>query len=64
MDLWGYLKDRLCGRVFDNKADLKEAISFETENVPIDQCQRVINHFVPRIKKCIQLKGGHLEHVI
>ena len=26
--LWGYLKDRLCGRVFDNKAELKEAIFF------------------------------------
>ena len=62
--LWGFLKDRLCDRVFDNKAQLKEAISVEIENVPTDQCQRVINHFVTRTRKCIELKGGHLEHVI
>ena len=62
--LWGYLKDKLCGKVFRDTHELKEAICAETYRVSRDQCERVIDHFVLRVQKCIDMKGGHLEHVI
>ena len=42
---------------FEN-AHNEEAIYVKIKNVSVEYFQRVINHFVSRVKKCIQLKGG------
>ena len=62
--LWGFLKDELRGNTFGSTVELKAAISEATQRIPIEQCQRVMANFVLRLKKCIEKKGFHLEHVI
>ena len=62
--LWGFLKDELRGNTFGSTVELKAAISEATQRIPIEQCQRVMANFVLRLKKCIEKKGFHLEHII
>ena len=62
--LWGFLKYKLCGNVFESLEDLKAAIVDGVLAVSQDQCRRVMDHFTLRVKKCIERNGGHLEHVI
>ena len=62
--LSGILKDVLRGNTFGSTVELKAAISEATQRIPIEQCQRVTANFVLRLKKCIEKKGFHLEHII
>ena len=62
--LWGFLKDRLCGNDLQNLEELKAAIVDAVQDIPHDQCRRVMEHFGRRVKKCIEMRGRHIEHAM
>ena len=67
--LWGYLKDKVCGKIFQSIQDLREAITEGMREVPPEQCQSVIVNFTERVRMCLTTGGltrkeGHLEHVL
>ena len=62
--LWGYLKDGLFGGEFETTEDMKDAIKVAMRRITPAQCERVIDNFVSRARKCIDRNGGHLEHVL
>ena len=62
--LWGYLKDRVYGGKPRTITELKEAIREEMRDIPNSVCKNVMDNFVLRLKKCTELNGGHLEHML
>ena len=62
--LWGRIKDQMCGLTFENLADVREHVDTLISEISVAECQRVIEHFVRRIKKCIDRKGRHIEHAL
>ncbi|KAI6646359.1 hypothetical protein LOD99_9230 [Oopsacas minuta] len=61
--LWGYLKDRVYSTKPRTISELKENIK-EIRKIPTTVCKNVMNNLVVRLKKCTELKGGHLEHLL
>ena len=51
--LWGFLKDTFLGREFATYEELRDAITQRVREIPIEQCNRVIDNFQERIKLCI-----------
>ena len=47
----GILKDKLCGNDLQNVKELKAAIGEDVQDIPQDQCQRVMEHFGRLVKK-------------
>ncbi|KAI6650019.1 hypothetical protein LOD99_6234 [Oopsacas minuta] len=62
--LWGYLKDRVYSIKPRTISELKENIREEIRKIPNTVCKNVINNLVVRLKKCTELKGGDLEHLL
>ena len=62
--LWGYLKDRVYARKPRTITELKEAIREEMRAITNLVCKNVMDNFVLRLKKCTELDGGHLEHML
>ena len=62
--LWGYLKDRVYQEKPRNLTDLKKKNSEEIKAIKPQVCKDVMNNFCVRLKKCKNLKGGHLEHLL
>ena len=62
--LWGHLK----GKVYENSPqtlqELKTSIVRQTRRITREQIRNVIDHFVRRVKICLQRGGAHLEHVL
>lgn len=44
--------------------ELKEAIREQIRAIPRSVCKDDFNKFVLRVKKCTELNGGHLEHML
>ena len=62
--LWGFLKDRVYTTKPRTISELKENIRGEIRKIPSSVCKDVMNNFVVWLKKCTELKGGHLEHLL
>ena len=62
--LWGYLKGRVYAERPRTINELKEASREEMRAIPRSVCKDVMNNFVLRLKKCTELNGGHLEHML
>ena len=62
--LWGYLKDRVYAGKPRTITELKEAIREEMRAITNSVCKNVMDNFVLRLKKCTELNGGHLEHML
>ena len=62
--LWGFLKDNVYENHPKTIAELKQAITFKIRTITKQVCVKVINNFARRIKECLKLNGGHLEHVL
>jgi len=62
--LWGYLKDRVYAGKPRTITELKEAIREEMRAITNSICKNVMDNFVLRLKKCMELNGGHLEHML
>uniref|UniRef100_H2Z2Y6 DUF4817 domain-containing protein n=1 Tax=Ciona savignyi TaxID=51511 RepID=H2Z2Y6_CIOSA len=61
---WGYLKDRVYAEKPRTITELKEAIREEMRAITKSVCKNVMDNFVLRLKKCTELNGGHLEHML
>ena len=61
---------QISNRVYSGKprtiTDLKEAIREEMRAIPrsVCLCKDVMDNFVRRVKKCMELNGGYLEHAL
>ena len=54
----------LCGNDFQNLKELNAAIVDAVQDIPQDQCRRVVEHFGRRVKKCIEMRRRHIEHAM
>lgn len=59
--LWGVLKDRVYARKPGTIDELKNAISVEINNVPVELCAKVCRSVPNRLQKCIELEGLQTE---
>ena len=62
--LWGYLKSKVYANKPRTISELKVAIRDEIRAIPRSVCKDVMKNFVKRLEKCLELNGGHLEHVL
>ena len=62
--LWGYLKDKVYANKPQNIVELKDSIKDEIGKIPRSVCKDVMNNFVVRLRKCMELNGEHLEHML
>ena len=62
--LWGHLKSVVYRHRPRNIDELKEAITQEIRNIPRETLLRVKMSFSERIEKCLEVNGGHFEHLL
>lgn len=62
--MWGHLKQRVYTPPPANITELKQAIRREMRKIDIDTCKAVIKNFNERIRRVVQNRGGHVEHVM
>ena len=62
--LWGYFKDRVYAGKPKTITKLKEATREEMRAITDSVCKNVMDNFVLCLKKCTELNGGHLEHML
>ena len=62
--LWGYLKNRVYAGKPRTITELKEAIREEMRAITNSVCKNVMDNLVLCLKKCTELNGGHLEHML
>lgn len=62
--LWGYLKDRVYQEKPRTLAHLQKKIRDEVKAIKPEVFKNVMNNFCLRLKKCKDLKGAHLEHLL
>ena len=56
--LWGHFKDQMSGEQFQSLNDLVELL---IRAVTPEQCEDTIQHFLLRMRRCVQRDGGHIE---
>uniref|UniRef100_A0AAF5I442 Uncharacterized protein n=1 Tax=Strongyloides stercoralis TaxID=6248 RepID=A0AAF5I442_STRER len=59
--LWGYLKDKVYSHNIANLENLKNAITEELTNIPLQMIKKAVDNIVKRCKKCIEYNGDHFE---
>ena len=59
-----YLKDKVYANKPQNIVELKDSIKDEIGKIPRSVCKDVMNNFVVRLRKCMELNGEHLEHML
>jgi hypothetical protein len=62
--LWGHLRSVVYQNRPRNIDELKEAISSECRKITKETLIRVKASFTQRIKKCLQVGGGHFEYLL
>ena len=58
------ISNRVYSRKSRNITGLKEAIKEDMRVIPGSVCSDVMDNFVLRLKKCMELNGGHLERML
>ena len=59
--LWGYLKSKVYVKKRKSTTELKEYIREEIRAIPRSMCKSVMQNFIKRMKKSLELNGGHME---
>ena len=62
--LWGHLKDQMSGEQFQTLNDLKSLVERLIRAVTPEQCEDTIQHFLLRMRRCVQRAGGHIEQLL
>ena len=62
--LWGHPKDQISGEHFQTLNDLKSLVQLMIRAVTPDQCGDTIQHFLLRMRRCVQRDGGHIEQLL
>ncbi|KAI6657043.1 hypothetical protein LOD99_11216 [Oopsacas minuta] len=62
--LWGYLKNKEYEEKPRGLNQLKEKIKDEISAIEGPVLKAVMQNFTLRIKKCIEVNGGHREHIL
>jgi hypothetical protein len=62
--LWGYLKDRVYVSNPQNLEELKLNINNEICNISTETLMKISDNMVRRNKLCLQVNGGHFQHLL
>ena len=62
--LWGFLKDKVYSTKPRNILELKKRITDEIRAIKPAVLRDVMQNFTLRLKKCLERRGGHLEHMM
>jgi hypothetical protein len=59
--LFGYVKGRLTGQMFESHADLFEAIIEILRSIPMEKLMEVFLEWKRRLQRCIDITGDYVE---
>lgn len=62
--LWGFIKDKVMASAPTTPEDMKNRIRFACSLVTPAMLQRVRNSCQERIRKCLEVEGGHFEQLL
>lgn len=62
--LWGVLTHRVHIVEHESLDDLANSITNEIDDIPLEMLQRVQNHLIKRLRKCIGVNGQLFEHLL
>lgn len=62
--LWGVLAHRVHMVEYDSVDELSDAVTRESNQIPEEMLERVQEHLLKRLRKCIEVNGGLFEHVL
>jgi len=62
--LWGYVKEKVMFEPPTTKENMKQRIRNACASVTSEMLQNVRNNLLLRINTCLQVHGGHFEHLI
>jgi len=62
--LWGYLKRRLADHECSSKGiyELWERVQVDWEEIPVEECQKLIESMPRRVHAVIKAKGGYTKY--
>ena len=63
---WGYLKSLVYSTPINNVAHLQERIEHACEIIRVKPgiFEKVRNSFIRRCESCVEMEGGHVEHLL
>lgn len=62
--LWGVLHHRVHMQEYESIEDLSNSIANEIDDIPPEVLDRVQNHLIKRLRKCIEVNGQLFEHLL
>lgn len=62
--LWSHLKNKVYTNYPKTLDDLKQNIIDEIAKIDKTTLENVFSNFIKRCHLCIQMKGGHFEHLL
>lgn len=60
----GLCEYNVCAERHNTIFQLKRTVEQFVRSIPVQMCERVIQHFGARINRCLALRGGHIENII
>ncbi|KAK3697700.1 hypothetical protein RRG08_001850 [Elysia crispata] len=64
MCAWFLRQDQMSGEQFQTLNDLKSLVERWIRAVTPEQCEDTIQHFLLRMRRCVQRDGGHIEQLL
>lgn len=62
--IWGYVKDQVYKIPPTTIEDMKNRIRNCFQNITVEMCRNLSESFERRVEICLQVNGGHFEHLI
>jgi hypothetical protein len=62
--IWRLIMQKLGKRIYRSVKELERAIRRAWNEIPLEQCKKIVHNFPKRLQACIDAKGGHFEHLM
>jgi transposase len=59
--VWSILESKACSRPHNSIEALKKDLNKEWNNINVETLGKIVDNFIERLTKCIEVKGGHFE---
>lgn len=62
--VWSILEQKVSGVRYANVDSLKSALTRAWDEITVEECASIITNFRKHLQKCIEVDGGHFEHLL
>lgn len=62
--LWGHIKSQVYRTPVNSRAELQQQVERALQTVTQEMLQRCVSSFISRARCCIEMDGGHFEHLL